>query len=244
MPEGPSIVILRESVQAFKGKKIVIATGNAKIDIPRLNKLKVVDFKSWGKHFLICFDGFYLRVHFLMFGSYRINEKKESPPRLSLKFKEGELNFYTCSVKMFEGDVNDVYEWEADVMNDHWNEKKAKEKLKKLKHTMVCDVLLNQEIFAGVGNIIKNEILFRIRVHPETLVSDLSAMKTNALIKDARVYSFDFYRWKKKFVLRKHWQVYKQKMCPRCTIKLVRGYSGKTDRLTFYCKKCQRLYKK
>lgn len=44
-------------------------------------------FRSWGKHFLICFEGFSLRVHFMMFGTYRINERKETPVRLSLIFK-------------------------------------------------------------------------------------------------------------------------------------------------------------
>ena len=31
---------------------------------------------------------------------------------------------------------------------------------------MVCDALLDQTVFAGVGNIIKNEVLFRTGVHP------------------------------------------------------------------------------
>ena len=76
MPEGPSIVILKEEVAAFKNKKVGTVTGNAKIDLERMAGQKVIDFKSWGKHFLICFDGFFLRIHLLMFGSYLINEKK------------------------------------------------------------------------------------------------------------------------------------------------------------------------
>jgi endonuclease-8 len=32
MPEGPSIVILKEEVQVFKGKKILSISGNSKID--------------------------------------------------------------------------------------------------------------------------------------------------------------------------------------------------------------------
>lgn len=31
---------------------------------------------------------------------------------------------------------------------------------------VACDALLNQDLFAGSGNIIKNEVLFRIGVHP------------------------------------------------------------------------------
>ena len=88
MPEGPSIVLLKEEVQQFAGKKIVEVSGNSKIDLQRLAGQKIISFKSWGKHFLICFKGFFLRVHFLMFGTYRINEKKEQAARLHLGLKK------------------------------------------------------------------------------------------------------------------------------------------------------------
>ena len=72
MPEGPSIVILKELVQAFKGKKVIVVAGNTKIEKERMNGQKIIDFKSWGKHFLICFEGFTVRIHFMLFGSYAI----------------------------------------------------------------------------------------------------------------------------------------------------------------------------
>jgi endonuclease-8 len=244
MPEGPSILILKEEVSSFKGKKIIQVSGNAKIDIERLSNLKITDFKSWGKHFLICFNGFFLRIHLLMFGTYRVNEQKETQARLSIKFKAGEINFYTCNIQLVEGDPNEVYDWEADVMSDEWNPKKAKKKLKVLSSEKVCDVLLNQEIFSGVGNIIKNEVLFRIKVHPESLIAELPVKKLKELLKEAQSYSWDFYNWKKKFELKKHWQIYKQKECPRCHIKTTTAYLGKNKRLSCYCENCQILYAK
>lgn len=86
MPEGPTIVILKEEVQEFARQKIIAVTGNSKIDQSRLVDKKVLAFKSWGKHFLICFEGFTLRIHFLLFGTYRINERKVAPVRLNLTF--------------------------------------------------------------------------------------------------------------------------------------------------------------
>src|SRR5687768_12123949 len=65
MPEGPSLIILKEEVQGFKGKKVVAVSGNSKQDIKRLEGKKITDFKSWGKHFLICFPRFTIRIHFL-----------------------------------------------------------------------------------------------------------------------------------------------------------------------------------
>ena len=60
-----------------------------------------------------------------MFGSYRVNETKEDRiQRLSPGFKRGEINFYTCSVKIVEGNPNDVYDWDVDVMSDKWNSKR------------------------------------------------------------------------------------------------------------------------
>ena len=78
MPEGPSIIILKEEVQSFIGKRIVKVEGNSKLDIQRLSGKEIIDFKSWGKHFLICFKDFTVRIHFMLFGSYRINEQKEA----------------------------------------------------------------------------------------------------------------------------------------------------------------------
>ncbi len=42
-------------------------------------------------------------------------------------------------------------------MNDTWDSKAAKKKLLLLPNTLVCDALLDQQIFSGVGNIIKSE---------------------------------------------------------------------------------------
>src|SRR4051812_43042862 len=117
MPEGPSIVILKEQVQLFKRKKVLAVSGNTKIGKERLLNKTVVDFKSWGKHFLICFKGFTVRIHFMLWGSYRINERREMAPRLSLKFRNGELNFYSCSVRFIEEDLDTLYDWSADVMS-------------------------------------------------------------------------------------------------------------------------------
>ncbi|MDI3318974.1 DNA-formamidopyrimidine glycosylase family protein [Pinibacter soli] len=219
MPEGPSIVILKEEVQAFKRKKIIAVSGNTTIDKERMLNQTVVDFKSWGKHFLICFKTFSLRIHFMLFGSYRINERKDAPVRLGLQFTKGEINFYTCSVQFVEGDVNDTYDWSVDVMSDEWSPTKARTKLKANPDMLVCDALLDQHIFSGVGNIIKNEVLFRIKVHPESKVGNLPPKKLSELIKEARVYCFQFLEWKKAFVLKTHWLAHTKKICPRsCSI--------------------------
>ena len=242
MPEGPSLVILKEELQAFKGKKIIEVSGNSKENIQQLTSKKIIDFKTWGKHFLICFKGVTLRIHFLLFGKYAVNEKKPTPVRIGLKFSKGEINFYSCSVKFITEPLDEVYDFTADVMNDEWDVNGAKKKLKEEPNTLVCDALLDQNIFAGVGNIIKNEVLYRIKVHPETLVGNLPLKKLNELIKEARNYSFDFLEWKKQYVLRKHWLAHTKKTCSRDGSPIVKKYLGKTNRRTFFCETCQVNY--
>lgn len=242
MPEGPSILIVRESLLPFVGKKINAVAGNTKIDKLKLVNQKILDVKSWGKHLLICFENFTLKIHFMMFGTYLINKRKSTPLRLSFKIKKEEINFYTCSVQFLNGNLDQLYDFSADVLSESWNPRKAGIKLRKMPAANVCDALLDQQIFAGVGNIIKNEVLFRIKVHPKSLVGELPSKIRQAMIRESRNYSLDFLRWKKEFTLKKHWLVYTKKICLRDHSLIKREHIGNTNRRTFFCETCQILY--
>ncbi|MCA1713889.1 MAG: endonuclease [Gammaproteobacteria bacterium] len=245
MPEGPSIVILREHAEPFTGRRVLRVSGNSRVlDLQRMQGKVVRGVRSWGKHFLVCFPGFTLRVHFLLFGSYRIDERREAAPRLSLGFARGrELNFYACSLRYLDGDLDALYDWGADVMSDAWDPRAARRKLQARPDMLAADALLDQALFAGVGNIIKNEVLFRIRVHPESRIGALPSRKLGELIRQARDYSFDFYAWKKAFVLRKHYQVHTKTVCPRDGNRLsYRAKLGRAQRRAFFCERCQLLY--
>jgi endonuclease-8 len=242
MPEGPSIVILKEQLQQFKKMKVIMVEGNSKLPIQQMLSEKIIDFRSWGKQLLICFQNFTVSVHLMLFGSYKINERKNMTPRLRLIFRKGEINFYACVIRFIEGDILVNFDWTADVMSDSWDPAPAKKKLKLIPAAMISDALLNQEIFSGVGNIIKNEVLFRVRIHPESIVSHIPAKKISQLIKEVRNYSFEFLEWKKKFELRKHWLVYKKQICPRDHVPFFKKYVGNTNRITFYCEQCQVCY--
>lgn len=244
MPEGPTIVILKEEAAGFVGRRVRSVGGNSREDIQRLHGRTLRRLRSWGKHFLLEFDDVALRIHFMLYGSYRINEERDSAPRLSLRFDRGEfLNFYACSVRFIEEDLDRVYDWSADVMNPDWNPRKARAKLALRPQALAADALLDQQVFSGVGNIIKNEVLHRIRVHPESRIGALSSRKLGELIRQARDYSFDFYAWKKAYELKKHFQVHTKTHCPRDGQRLsFRPKLGKAQRRAFFCARCQRLY--
>lgn len=249
MPEGPSIVILKELAGGFAGRRVQHVSGNSTLNLQRMHGETLVALRSWGKHFLLEFDGFAMRVHFLLYGSYRINEGKlrddsEVAPRMSLGFGGGDvLNVYACSLKYLEGSLDDHYEWSADVMADQWDPAIARRKLRARPEMLAADALLDQNLFAGVGNIIKSEVLHRIRVHPESTIGALPPRKRAELVKQAREYSFDFLAWKRAYVLKQHYQVHTKTICPRDGTRLsYRAKLGRAQRRAFFCEVCQKRY--
>ena len=244
MPEGPSIVILKDEVAKFTRRRVLAVEGNTRLDAARLRGKVVRAFASHGKHFLVELPGFALRVHFLLWGTYRIDERKpERPIRLGLRFTNGELNLYSCSLRWLEGELDEHYDWRCDVMSDAWSPRLARRKLDAMPDALACDALLDQAVFAGVGNIIKNEVLFRIRVHPLSPIGALPSRKLAELVREARRYSFDFLEWKRAYVLRRHWLAHRKSTCPRCELPYSVGHLGRTARRSYWCESCQVHYR-
>lgn len=244
MPEGPSILLMKENLLPFVGNIVTEASGNAQFDKEPLTGQTLKEIRTFGKQTYLVFDTMAVRIHLLMFGSYSVDEhtKPDKSLRLSLNFKTGSLYFYTCSVKAVDLEYLSTIDWEADIMSDAWNPEKTEKKLKSKPEMMVCDALMNQDIFSGVGNIIKNEVLFRIGIQPESLVGNLPPKKRKELIAEARNYSFDFLQWKREFTLKQHWLAHTKTICPICGEKLVKKQTGLGKRRSFYCEKDQKLY--
>lgn len=243
MPEGPILIILKEELQPFKHKKVIAAKGyTTKMNPEILVGKTLTDIKTWGKHLLLCFPTLTVRVHLMLFGSYRINDHGKRNATLHLQFTTGELNFYISSVVLIEKPLDEVYDWSADIMSDTWSSAKAVEKMKAKPKSLIGDLLLDQKIFSGSGNIIRNEVLFRTRVHPESRIEDIPDEKLKELADEAVNYSFDFLKWKKQGVLSKHFEAYEQHLCPRDHIPFHKADLGKTKRHTYFCDKCEVLY--
>jgi endonuclease-8 len=244
MAEGPLLVMWKEELRPFIGKQIRAVENNTRLDADHMLGKTITAVKTWGKHFLICFGDFTLRIHFLMFGDLYINRRKppEKPVKLSLQFTDSELVFYNCALRFIEEPLNEVYDWSADVMSEEWNPRAAIKKLKAIPDAVVCDALLNQEIFSGIGNIIKNEVLFRVKVQPLSLVGKLPAKKWNEILKELLTYSYQFLEWRKKGEFQRHWQANARKLCPRDEVPFVKAYLGQNPRRTYYCTQCQVLY--
>jgi endonuclease-8 len=226
--EGPSIVIATEELKPFLRKKI--ADSNQSDFIGE----KLMKAQSWGKHLLLDFTHRKIRIHFLMFGSYRIDDPRpHRTPKLELLIGEQRIYFYSCSIK----DREDDYDFSIDTMSDEFSVVKAKKTLSRRPETKVCDALMNQDTFAGVGNIIKNEVLFLMKLHPETPLENVPLTK---LIKTTVAYCHQFYSWKKENVLKRNWKIFRKKKFPQCGGKVTKRPTGVLKRISHYCLHCQK----
>ncbi len=245
--EGPGVYLIREKLTFLRGFNIVEISGSSKIEKDRLIGEKLISVDSVGKQLYLIFQETALRVHFGMYGSFRINNPKpDKKPRLQLRFvKDGKnpviLYFYNTSLKLVSRAELNLGHFK-DVLNKNFDREWALERVK-LDPRVISDVLLDQEIFAGIGNIIKNEALFLSKVHPESISCKIPDGVAMDLIDRSIQFSLIFLEHRRRgWPLKKVLMVYNRKFCPLCDSKLRVKYVGNSRRKTFYCENCQQLY--
>ena len=209
------------------------------------------DIFAWGKHLVFQFDCFALRVHFLLWGTFAAtvngvsvtgDYRRAGAPRLELTFGNGVITIWSASLKFIEGvDARATYDFTADVLADEWSPGAALRKVRRHPGAEIADVLLDQEIFAGVGNIIKNEVLFRARTSPFALAGHLPLRALKAIVADARTFSFRFLELRRAFALRKNLEIYGRSVCPACGGRVSREVHGTRRRRSFFCAQCQNV---
>ncbi len=247
--EGPSLLLAKEQLRPFKKQRVLGVEGNTKIEKERLQDLLVKDIFNWGKHLVFQFPEFALKVHFLMYGTFEADVegvtvtgdyRRSREPRLLLRFANGEIRMYSCSVKLIEDrNLKRSYDFSVDVLHRSWDPQQAMIALRHNLDEEIADVLLDQDIFSGVGNIIKNEILALAGVRPATKVRDIPSRKRREIVALARSFSRQFYKWRKVFMLRKNLRIHRKHKCPVCREKLQRAKTGKRKRWSYWCEVCQ-----
>ena len=237
------MVFLKDQAEQFIGKLILKANGNAKeIPFDIINGQALTDIKTFGKELLFCFPAFTIQIHLMLFGRCAIDGQLNRALRLGLEFENGEINIYACKCRFTREPLDKVYDWSTDVMNVTFDRDKALKKLHSKPKQLICEALLDQGILAGVGNKIKNEVLFRRQVHPESLVGHIPETELKKLIDECVALSFEYLEWKREGTDDEHWEVYKKKECPRDHLPILKEKIGKSARSCYFCDKCQRLY--
>lgn len=113
MPEGPSILHLKNSLLTFKGKIVKHAGGYNDMPTAWINGEKLLDICTWGKHLLFVFTNGTVRVHLGLFGDVLINKRKQVNRSFFLEFAKGEINGYVVRTKKLEKAPKDEYDWRA-----------------------------------------------------------------------------------------------------------------------------------
>lgn len=247
--EGPSLYLAARQLQPFRGKTVLSVSGNTKLEKERLLHKEVKTIFSWGKHLVIQFDEFALRTHFMLFGAFEAevdqstltgDYRRAYTPRLQMDFENGNIKLFNCSLKFLEtGNARATYDFTVDIMSPRWSPDKAFDSISSRPGAEIADILLDQDIFAGVGNIIKNEVLWRVHMHPVTKVKEIAPAQLRELIAETKKFSLLFYKWRKVFALRKHLDIYQKSVCPRCGAKVTRSKTGKRNRISHICTACQ-----
>lgn len=126
----------------------------------------------------------------------------------------------------------------VDVCSLNFNAEQVLMKIKsnQNENRVISDVILDQHIYPGVGNIIKVEGLHQSGINPKQIMSKISDSKLHSLIKACRTYAMEWlYSGKAPSKC-----VYNQTICKSCnkaSISMQRV--GASHRTTFWCIGCQ-----
>lgn len=239
--EGPSIYLLAHELQILVNQTIIRSTGNAHFEKEALVHQTITEIYPCGKRLIIQTQDYALVMHFLMYGTYRIDQPRAGvAPRLTLITRAHQLYVYNCSAKAYsEPDLKRKLTFDFDILSPSWNIARVIARMKKHPDETIDDILLDQDIFAGVGNIIKTETLYLARVLPSRKVKSLNTKKLIEIACNARIYAQQFLEQYDHFELRKYWTVYHKKVCPRGH-PITRKITGARKRWSFFCKICQK----
>ncbi|NWI89419.1 NEIL3 Endonuclease, partial [Pitta sordida] len=206
--------------------------------------------ETLGKELFMYFDQTALRIHFGMNGSMCINsdgskDRNGALPVLELQLTEDTVRFFDVTVEYRNAAESErkVRMMESlDVCSPKFSFLRAESEVKRQKTRMLCDVLLDQAVLPGVGNIIKNEALFDSGLHPAVKVCQLSDEHIRHLVKMTRDFTLLFYKCRKTgSALYKHYRVYKRPACGQCNGNITVCRLGENNRMTYFCSRCQKV---
>jgi endonuclease-8 len=241
MPEGPSILLLKNQLLVFKGRTVKRAGGYGPMPTGWINGKKLLDIRTWGKHLLLVFSNGAVKIHLGLFGDVLINERKKVNRSFFLEFAKGEINGYVVRAEKLNASPDEIYDWRTDILSKEFDSRHVKQLLKEQSKKTIDDVLMDQKIFTGVGNIIRNEALYRAGIHPQSITGKIPAAKISRLIKEVVKYARLFYNQLEKGK-RLPFSVYQQEYAPdgsEVTMKIFR----RSKRKIFFSEHKQRLYK-
>ena len=264
MPEGDNILRAATVLgRELTGKTIDRIRLHDRGDIVELAGKRVEKIEARGKHMLVSFDApWVLRVHLGMNGRWRrihVREKASVPP--TIRIEAGEVA-YVC-LGSYKADLirsaalktnPRLARLGPDLLVEPPDIDEAVRRAKQPGNASreIGDLIMDQRVAAGVGNIYKSETLFECRVHPRTLLFQMSEvqvravyekaaalMRLNLLIRNPRI-GAPIRRRPTGATNHRFW-VYlrRHKPCYDCGTPIDMFLQGDMGRSTYFCPKCQ-----
>jgi len=162
----------------------------------------VTGVTAHGKHLVIELDdGAYARVHLGMYGRMRFYDRtagetalaRQSPGRVSLALVTIDAVFLWLGARTVEisprrapmrGQA--IASLGPDVLADDFDSRLTASRARLHSSRTIADVLLDQRVAAGIGNVYKSEVLFVHNVDPRTPIDLLADTELDALYATAR----------------------------------------------------------
>ncbi|HUP44508.1 MAG TPA: DNA-formamidopyrimidine glycosylase family protein [Thermoanaerobaculia bacterium] len=255
MPEGDTIYRAARTLhEALAGQTVT----RFETVLPRLARIddqtpiagRIVErVSAAGKHILIDFSGgLHLRTHMRMSGSwhiYRAGERWKRPRRdMRLVIAAGKyvaVGFNIPVAEFLDGRAlrrqDDLRRLGPDVLTPRFDRDEALRRIDAHAESEIGNLLLNQRVIAGIGNIFKSESLFLAGIDPFAKVAGIADSDLRRLIAIAvkllRLSAAD----------RRHdFWVYGRggKPCRRCGTPIAYRKQGTDVRATYWCPKCQK----
>jgi endonuclease-8 len=223
---------------------------------------------SSGKHILMHFSGGQvLRTHMRMNGSwhiYRPGERWRRPRRdmrVLVATEQFEAVGFNIPVAEFVvtsrlARHDELRRLGPDLLADEFDRGEAVRRIRQHAGAAAADVLLDQRVLAGLGNVYKSEVLFACGVNPFTRVRDLADAQIACLVDTARrvllanvserVAPMTTYTGYRRTTRRddpaaRLWVYGRARLaCRKCGTAIEARAQGPDARLTYWCPGCQR----
>jgi endonuclease-8 len=272
MPEGDTIFRAAQALhRALAGhtvtqfESVYPALTRVAEDRPIVGRT-VESVSARGKHLLIAFSGdLVLRTHMRMNGSwhlYRPGIRWQRPARdmrvLAATANAVAVGFNVPVAElMTTRDLARHKELSAlgpDLLGAPFDRDEAVGRMRARGRDAIADVLLNQRVVAGIGNVFKSEILFLAGIHPFTPVSGLGAtelerlvdisreqLAANVMTRSQTLSPVIGRRTTRSLDPNSRLWVYGRggKACRRCGAAIQARKTGLDARLTYWCPRCQ-----
>lgn len=204
MPEGDTIFRSARTLHKALAGSVVTGFDTAYAPLASVNDNTPVAGKTVekvearGKWLLMHFSGDLILVtHMLMSGSwhiYRIGERwryGRQHMRVVIRTKDFEAVAFDVLVARFHTARSlerntAIPRLGPDLLKEQFSEDEAAARIRARTDEEIANVLLNQQVMAGLGNVFKSEVCFACKVHPFRTVASLSNAEIDCLVETAR----------------------------------------------------------